>query len=72
MSSFKATTPERVRVRAGKAIVFELPEIKSVPEPSVNWQTQDNPLLHGIKYATTSDNQLVVLSVDEDDQKKYR
>ena len=54
------------------SIVFELPEIESVPEPSVNWQTEDNPSLHGIKFATTSDNKLVVLSVDEDDQKKYR
>ena len=29
-------------------------------------------LLYGIKYSTTLDNKLVILSVDKDDAKKYR
>ena len=63
MSPFKATPPQRVRVKAGQAIVFDLPEIESVPEPSVKWQTDDNSNLHGdAKFAMTSDNRLVILS----------
>ena len=73
MSQFKATPPVRVRVKAGQAVVFDLPEIESVPAPSVKWQTDDSSNLHGdAKFAMTSENQLVVLSVDASDQKRYR
>ena len=33
---------------------------------------QDNTLLYGTKYAITRDNQLVILSADKTDQKRYR
>ena len=72
MSTFKATPPQKVRVKAGHSIIFELPPVDSVPTPSVTWQTEDNALLYGTKYAVTSDNRQIILSVDSSDQKRYR
>ena len=72
MSSFKATPPQKLRVKAGHSAIFELPEIDSVPTPSVTWQTEDNALLYGTKFAVTSDNRQIILSVDSSDQKRYR
>ena len=61
-----------VTVKAGHAAVFQLPNISSNPEPSVQWQSDPHSLLYGTKYATTSDNRLVILSVDSEDQLRYR
>jgi protein sidekick len=72
MLPFKQKPPETLRVKAGHAAVFDLPEIESVPEPAVTWQAEDNTLLYGAKYAVTSTNKLVILSADSSDQKKYR
>ena len=72
MSSFEATPPQRKRVKAGHHVIFELPPIESVPSPSVTWQTEHQDLLYGTKYAVTSDNQQIILSVDSSDQKRYR
>ena len=72
MKPFGQSPPEILKVKAGHAAVFEFPAIQSVPEPSVTWQTEDNSLLYGSKYAVTSGNKLVILSADESDQKKYR
>lgn len=72
MSSFKATPPQKIRVKAGHHVIFELPPVESVPTPSVTWQTEDNALLYGTKYAVTSDNKQIILSVDSSDQKRYR
>ena len=72
MKPFGQSPPEILKVKAGHAAVFEFPAIQSVPEPAVTWQTEDNSLLYGSKYAVTSGNKLVILSADESDQKKYR
>ena len=72
MSTFKATPPQKLRVKSGHSIIFELPPVDSVPTPSVIWQTEDNALLYGTKYAVTSDNRQIILSVDSSDQKRYR
>ena len=72
MSSFKSTPPQKLRVKAGHSVIFELPPVESVPTPSVTWQTEDNTLLYGTKYAVTSDNRQIILSVDSTDQKRYR
>ena len=72
MSSFEATPPQRLRVKAGHSVIFKLPAIESVPSPSVTWQTEDDSLLYGTKYAVTSDKRQIILSVDSSDQKRYR
>ena len=61
-----------VRVKAGHAAVFPFPSITSEPSPSVSWQSEDNSLLYGTKYAVTRDNSLVILDVDKGDEKRYR
>ena len=61
-----------VRVKAGHAAVFTFPSITSEPSPSVSWQSEDNSLLYGTKYAVTRDNSLVILDVDKGDEKRYR
>lgn len=73
MSSFPASFAETdLRVESGHAAIFEFPALSSVPAPAVTWQADDNKLLYGTKYAVTSDNRLVILSVDSADEKKYR
>ena len=61
-----------LRVALGHAAVFTFPEIVSEPGPSVSWQSDDNTLLYGTKYAVTADNSLVILDVDKGDEKRYR
>ena len=61
-----------VQVQAGHAAVFSFPSITSEPSPSVSWQSEDNSLLYGTKYAVTRDNSLVILDVDKGDEKRYR
>lgn len=72
MSPFSPDPPRNLRVSAGHAAVFSLPEISSVPAPAVTWQADDNQLLFGTKYHVTTDKRLVILSVDSFDEKKYR
>ena len=73
MTSFPETPGGGVvKVRQGHAAVFTFPNITSEPSPSVSWQSEDNSLLYGTKYAVTRDNNLVILNVDETDVKRYR
>ncbi|XP_058815648.1 protein sidekick isoform X3 [Topomyia yanbarensis] len=72
MSVFEDLTEQVVSVQSGYPAVLNLSRIESVPEPSVTWQTEEGPLNYDIKYATTADNQLIILSVDENDMKSYR
>ncbi len=72
MSPFERDPPQSVRVKAGHAAVFKLPPIKSVPVPSVTWQREDNKVLYGTKYAVTTDQSQIILSVDSSDQARYR
>ena len=72
MSAFTPTPTSPLRVAAGRAAVFAFPPISSVPLPAVTWQADDGSGLHGQKYETTTDNRLVILSVDSGDSKKYR
>eukprot|EP00090_Calanus_glacialis_P041134 TRINITY_DN7227_c0_g1_i2.p1 TRINITY_DN7227_c0_g1~~TRINITY_DN7227_c0_g1_i2.p1 ORF type:complete len:2186 (-),score=220.82 TRINITY_DN7227_c0_g1_i2:579-7136(-) len=72
MTSFPENSGGTVRVKMGHAAVFTFPSISSEPAPSVTWQSDDNTLLYGTKYATTADNKLIILNVDETDAKRYR
>ena len=72
MSPFEADPPQVLRVKAGHAAVFRLPNIASVPQPSVTWQREDNHLLYGTKYAVTDEQAQIILSVDSQDQARYR
>lgn len=71
MGLFEDLTERTVSVEAGKAAIIDLPPIESIPPPSVTWHTEDGAL-YDIKYAVTTKNQLVILSVDDTDQKPYR
>ena len=72
MTSFPTSGPAPLRVLTGHAAVFQFPNITSEPSPSVSWQSDDNSLLYGTKYAVTADNNLVILNVDTSDAKRYR
>ena len=72
MSPFESDPPQVLRVKAGHAAIFRLPSIASVPEPSVTWQREDNERLYGTKYAVTDDQAQIILSVDTQDQARYR
>ena len=72
MTSFSEQPDPQLTVKSGHAAIFEFPAISSEPEPSVSWQSDDLALLYGTKYATTRENKLIILSVDDSDQKQYR
>ena len=72
MTPFDPLATTRMRVKMGHSALFSFPNISSEPVPSVTWQSDDNTLLYGTKYATTADNKLVILNVDEGDVKRYR
>ncbi|KAK7082429.1 Protein sidekick-2 [Halocaridina rubra] len=72
MSSYNETESTNVTVQAGNAAMLSLPPLDSYPPPSVTWQTDDNSLLYGIKYATTNhDTRLVILASQTSDMKTY-
>uniref|UniRef100_A0A182PUC7 Ig-like domain-containing protein n=1 Tax=Anopheles epiroticus TaxID=199890 RepID=A0A182PUC7_9DIPT len=56
----------------GYPAILNLSYIESVPAPSVTWQMEEGPLEYNIKYAQTSNNQLIILSADEGDIRAYR
>ncbi|XP_065084744.1 protein sidekick isoform X2 [Ochlerotatus camptorhynchus] len=72
MGIFEDLTEQIISVQSGYPAILNLSRIESVPAPSVTWQTEDGPLNYDIKYATTASNQLIILSVDENDMKSYR
>ncbi|XP_062701371.1 protein sidekick isoform X4 [Aedes albopictus] len=72
MGIFEDLSEQVVSVQSGYPAILNLSRIESVPVPSVTWQTEDGPLNYDIKYATTAGNQLIILSVDENDMKSYR
>ncbi|XP_030377973.1 protein sidekick [Scaptodrosophila lebanonensis] len=72
MGTFQNTTEGHMTVVSGHPAIFDVPAIESVPKPSVSWQTEDGELNYDIKYAFTSADQLIILSVDELDRKAYR
>ncbi|XP_062139578.1 protein sidekick isoform X14 [Drosophila sulfurigaster albostrigata] len=72
MGNFENSTEGRLNVVSGHAAIFDMPQIDSIPRPSVDWQTDEGPLNYDIKYATTHANQLIILSAHEDDAKAYR
>ena len=71
MTAFAEQMEPTMTVKSGHAAIFNFPAISSEPSPSVSWQSDDLSLLYGTKYATTSDNRLVILSVDKSDQKLH-
>ncbi len=72
MSPFEDNASNKIIAKSGHAAIFSFPAISSEPAPSVSWQSDDHSLLYGTKYAVTSDNRLVILSVDSSDEKMYR
>lgn len=72
MGNFEDITERRVSVESGHAAILDLPPIESIPSPSVTWQDEESQLKFDIKYAETLKNQLIILDVDEFDQKSYR
>ena len=72
MSPFETEPSPVLRVKAGHAAIFRLPPIPSIPAPSVTWQREDNQLLYGTKYAVTDEQTQIILSVDPQDQARYR
>ncbi|XP_041447890.1 protein sidekick isoform X6 [Drosophila obscura] len=72
MGIFENVTEGRLTVVSGHPAIFDMPAIESVPTPSVLWQSADGSLNYDIKYAFTQANQLIILSVDENDRRGYR
>lgn len=67
MGEFKNMRENVLHVKSGQRAILNLTEIDSVPVPSVIWETQRGPIKNGLKYFLTSKNQLVILSVDDED-----
>ena len=67
MGEFKDMREDLIHVRSGRSVILNLTEVDSVPVPSVIWETKNGPIENGLKYFLTSKNQLVILSVDDED-----
>lgn len=67
MGEFKDMREDLLHVKSGRSVILNLKEIDSVPVPSVIWETKKGPIENGLKYFVTAKNQLVILSVDEED-----
>lgn len=72
MGTFEDLTEKSISVESGHPVIIDLPPIESNPPPEVTWDAEDRPLPYDIKYAVTRDNQLIILSSEESDQKAYR
>jgi hypothetical protein len=72
MSPFSDQTETSLTIQTGDAAVLEVQALESQPKPAVTWEAEDGAPLYGHKYAIGPDNQLVILSVSESDQKLYR
>lgn len=74
MEPFKYMKDNTIHVDSGHHVILNLTEIDSVPAPSVTWERKDRePIKNGMKYFLTSKNQLVILSIDEEDNESgYR
>lgn len=72
MGTFENQTEQSVKVKAGDAAILDFPKIDSSPPPDVKWQPDDGENLYSIQYSKTINNQLVILSTDKSNQKRYR
>ncbi|XP_044732733.1 protein sidekick isoform X2 [Chrysoperla carnea] len=72
MGTFEDLTEKSISVESGHPVIIDLPPIESNPPPEVTWDAEDRPLPYDIKYAVTRDNQLIILSSEESDEKAYR
>lgn len=61
-----------ITVKDGEAAILNPPSVESVPLASVSWQKIGFGRLHGINYAVTLDNDLVLLSASKDDDGQYQ
>lgn len=67
MEEFKNMKESTIHIKSGLHVILNLTDIDSVPVPSVTWETEKGSIENGIKYFITSKNQLVILSVGEED-----
>lgn len=68
MGEFKSLKDSIQHVKSGHQVILNLTEIESVPVPSVTWETNKGAIKNGnLKFFVTSKNQLVILSVDDED-----
>ncbi|CAB3378147.1 Hypothetical predicted protein [Cloeon dipterum] len=72
MGQFEDVEEKTQVVQYGDAAILDLPLIESHPTPSVTWQIDNAPMPYDQKYVSTLQNQLVILSVNEGDEKAYR
>lgn len=73
MEDFESMKESVIHVRSGRGVILNVSNIVSVPVPSVSWETNANTIKNGIKHFLTSKNQLVILSVDDEDSRNgYR
>lgn len=72
MSPFNEQAETSLTIQTGDSAVLEVQALESQPKPAVTWEAEDGSPLYGHKYAIGPDNQLVILSVSESDQKLYR
>lgn len=67
MEDFENMKENVVHVKSGHGVILNLTNIASVPVPSVTWETNTGTIKNGMKHFLTSKNQLVILSVDDED-----
>lgn len=72
MGSPSSTEDISITVKDGEAAILNPPSVQSVPAASVSWQKIGFGRLHGINYAVTLNNDLVLLATSKDGEGQYQ
>lgn len=72
MEAPSSTEDISISVKDGEAAILNPPSVESVPPVSVSWQKIGIGRLHGINYAVTLDNDLVLLAASKEDEGVYQ
>ncbi|XP_054706957.1 protein sidekick-like [Uloborus diversus] len=72
MSNLVSTENISLTINEGEAAILKPPSVESIPPVSVSWQKIRVGRLHGINYAMSLDNDLVLLAVRYEDGGAYQ
>lgn len=73
MESFENSHEQVIAVESGKSVTLEISRVESIPAPSVSWEDNRGLVRNNLKHYITSNNQLIMLSVDSEDARSgYR
>ncbi|XP_015923362.1 protein sidekick isoform X2 [Parasteatoda tepidariorum] len=71
MDTLTSVTNISITVKDGEAAILKSPALESIPPVSISWQKTLYGRLHGINYAVSLENDLVILAASKEDEGYY-